>query len=61
MPLASRNPDGGQDGARALESQLGLYDVAGSFRHDLIALRCKVRASQKMALPSWCPLAREVQ
>lgn len=55
MPLARRSPDGTQSGADAHDSQVMLYDVVGGFRLDLIALRCKVRASQGMELPSWCP------
>lgn len=58
MPLVRRSPDGTQSGAEAHDSQVMLYDVTGGYRFDLIALRCKVRASQGMDLPSWCPQAK---
>ncbi|MDC7808785.1 hypothetical protein [Sphingomonas koreensis] len=56
--MARRNPDGGQDGAAALDMQVTLYDIIGALRLDLIGLRCQVRASQGMDIPSWCPQPR---
>lgn len=55
-PRPQRTPEGEQDGQAALLTQLELYDVTGSLRLQLAALRCKVRASQGMDLPAWCPL-----
>jgi hypothetical protein len=57
LPKVQRLPDGTMDGMLALSSFGEVYDVAGLIRLQLVALQCKVLASQGQPLRADCPRA----